>query len=105
MSKVTLVEKMFQPLVNMVEKGKSSKQAEEVQFAFYEQPCDDTGASKEKAIAETEEMMESLKAEIQKNAKREDPNDEKIVETMDMLSALKTRAARGHREKNPGRHP
>merc|ERR1719191_629326 len=54
--------------VTPVEKGKASKQAEEVQFASYKQFCDDTSASKKKSIAEAEETMESLKVEIQKNA-------------------------------------
>merc|ERR1719460_3518441 len=67
-SKVTPVEKVLQLLANMVEKGKASKQAEEVQFASYKQFCDDTSASKKKSIAEAEETMESLKVEIQKNA-------------------------------------
>merc|ERR1719181_1618362 len=66
--KVTPVEKVLQLLANMVEKGKASKQAEEVQFAAYKQFCDDTSASKKKSIAEAEETMESLKVEIQKNA-------------------------------------
>merc|ERR1719191_1930375 len=54
--------------VTPVEKGKASKQAEEVQFASYKQFCDDTNASKKKSIAEAEEMMKSLQVEIQKNA-------------------------------------
>merc|ERR1719159_1345220 len=66
-SKVTPVEKVLQLLANMVEKGKAGKAAEEVQFASYKQFCDDTSASKKKSIAEAEEMMESLKVDIQKN--------------------------------------
>ena len=34
-----------------------------------------------------------IEKKLTKNAKREDSNDEKVVEKMDTLSALKTRAA------------
>merc|ERR1719174_111430 len=52
----------------MVEKGKSEKQAEEVQFAQYKSFCDNTAANKKKAIAEANEKIEMLKADIQEAA-------------------------------------
>merc|ERR1719158_1829493 len=52
----------------MLEKGKSEKHEEQVQFAAYKQFCDDTTAEKKRAIAEAEETIEMLKADIQKYA-------------------------------------
>merc|ERR1719230_234937 len=50
----------------MLEKGKAEKHAEQVQFAAYKQFCDDTQVEKTRAIAEAEEMIEVLKADIEK---------------------------------------
>merc|ERR1719428_1260796 len=52
----------------MLEKGKAEKQAEQVQYASYKQWCDDTTRQKKEAIAEANEMIEVLKADIQKYA-------------------------------------
>ena len=52
----------------MVEKGKAEKQAEEVQFAQYKSFCDNTANNKKKAIAEANEKIEMLKADIQEAA-------------------------------------
>merc|ERR1719272_446035 len=49
----------------MVEKGKAEKQAEEVQFAQYKSFCDNTASNKKKAIAEANEKIDMLKADIQ----------------------------------------
>merc|ERR1719161_2578249 len=50
----------------MLEKGKAEKQAEEVQFAAYKQFCDNTAGEKKAWIAEAQEAIEILKADIQK---------------------------------------
>merc|ERR1719230_2131557 len=50
----------------MLEKGKKEKHEEQVQFAAYKQFCDDTSTEKTRAIAEAEEKIEVLKADIQK---------------------------------------
>ena len=52
----------------MLEKGKKEKHEEQVQFAAYKQFCDDTTVEKKRAISEAEEMIEVLKADIQKYA-------------------------------------
>merc|ERR1711865_970663 len=50
----------------MLEKGKKEKHDEQVQFAAYKQFCDDTTVEKTRAIAEANEQIDTLKAEIQK---------------------------------------
>merc|ERR1719437_349443 len=63
---VTPVQKVIQLLNGMVEKGKKEKHEEQVQFAAYKQFCDDTTVEKKRAIAEAEEKIEVLKADIAK---------------------------------------
>jgi len=65
---VTPVQKVIQLMNGMVEKGKAEKQAEQVQYAAYKQWCDDSNREKTAAIAEATEMIEVLKADIQKYA-------------------------------------
>merc|ERR1719498_1896812 len=65
---VTPVQKVIQLMEGMLEKGKKEKHAEQVQFASYKQFCDDTSVEKKRAIAEANERIEVLKADIQKNA-------------------------------------
>merc|ERR1719473_1419028 len=65
---VTPVQKVIQLMNGMEEKGKAEKQAEQVQYAAYKQWCDDTNREKTAAIAEATEMIEVLKADIQKYA-------------------------------------
>merc|ERR1719160_1132329 len=65
---VTPVQKVIELLNGMLEKGKSEKHAEQVQFAAFKQFCDDTTTEKQRAISEAEEMIEVLKADIQKAA-------------------------------------
>jgi len=67
-SQVTPVQKVIQLLQGMAEKGKKEKHEEQVQFAAYKQFCDDTTVEKENAIKEANEMIEVLKADIQKFA-------------------------------------
>jgi prefoldin subunit 5 len=67
-AQVTPVQKVIQLMEGMVEKGKAEKQAEEVQFAEYKSFCDNTAANKKKAIAEANEKIEMLKADIQEAA-------------------------------------
>merc|ERR1719399_1513360 len=63
---VTPVEKVIQLLNGMVEKAKKEKHEEAVQFATYKQFCDSTSGTKSKAIAEANEMIESLTSDIEK---------------------------------------
>jgi len=63
---VTPVQKVIQLLEGMLEKGKKEKHGEQVQFASYKQFCDDTTTEKSRAIAEAEETIGTLKADIQK---------------------------------------
>merc|ERR1719287_102615 len=67
-AEVTPVQKVIQLLNGMLEKGKAEKHDEQVQFAAYKQFCDDTTTEKTRAIAEAEEQIEVLKADIQKYA-------------------------------------
>merc|ERR1719313_1482200 len=60
---VTPVQKVVQ-LLN----GKKEKHEEQVQFAAYKQFCDDTSVEKQRAIEEANQMIEVLKADIQKYA-------------------------------------
>merc|ERR1719326_2474956 len=66
-AKVTPVQKVIQLMEGMLEKSKKEKHDEQVQFAAYKQFCDDTTVEKTRAIAEAEEKIEMLKADIQKN--------------------------------------
>ena len=63
---VTPVQKVIQLLNGMVEKGKKDKHEEQVQFAAYKQFCDDTTVEKNRDIKEANQMIEVLKADIQK---------------------------------------
>merc|ERR1719321_1298600 len=65
-AEVTPVEKVIQLLNGMVSKGKSDKQDEATQYNSYKQFCDDTATEKKRSIAEAEEQMEMLTADIQK---------------------------------------
>merc|ERR1719163_1873133 len=67
-SEVTPVQKVIQLMTGMLEKGKQEKHDEQVQFAAYKQFCDDTTTEKQAAIADAEEHIEVLKADIQKFA-------------------------------------
>merc|ERR550534_1214620 len=63
---VTPVQKVIQLLEGMSAKGKKEKHDEQVQFAAYKQFCDDTTVEKKRAIAEANEKIEMLKADIEK---------------------------------------
>merc|ERR1719321_2066699 len=65
---VTPVQKVIELLNGMLEKGKSEKHAEQVSFASFKQFCDDVSVEKQRAIAEANEHIEVLKADIQKYA-------------------------------------
>jgi len=65
-SEVTPVQKVVQLMNGMLEKGKKEKHDEQVQFAAYKQFCDDTSVEKTRAIAEANEQIGTLKADIQK---------------------------------------
>jgi len=62
---VTPVQKVVALMEGMLEKGKSEKHDEQVQFASYKQFCDDTTTEKTRAIAEATETIDVLKADIQ----------------------------------------
>merc|ERR1719238_1157568 len=66
-AEVTPVQKVIQLMEGMLEKGKKEKHEEQVQFAAYKQFCDDTSVEKKRAIAEANERIEVLKADIQKD--------------------------------------
>merc|ERR1719399_1795398 len=51
----------------MIEKGTKEKQDEVVQFAAFKTFCDNTVGAKQAAIAEANEMMEVLQADIEKS--------------------------------------
>merc|ERR1719316_1370147 len=67
-SAVTPVQKVIELLNGMLEKGKKEKHEEQVQFAAFKQFCDDTTVEKQRAIEEANQMIEVLKADIQKYA-------------------------------------
>merc|ERR1719421_1259410 len=63
---ITPVQKVIELLNGMVEKGKKEKHEEQVQFAAYKQFCDDTTVEKQRSIAEANQAIEKLQADIQK---------------------------------------
>eukprot|EP00746_Dinoflagellata_sp_MGD_P148727 gnl/MRDRNA2_/MRDRNA2_80896_c0_seq1.p1 gnl/MRDRNA2_/MRDRNA2_80896_c0~~gnl/MRDRNA2_/MRDRNA2_80896_c0_seq1.p1 ORF type:complete len:718 (+),score=254.10 gnl/MRDRNA2_/MRDRNA2_80896_c0_seq1:80-2155(+) len=63
---VTPVEKVIQLLQGMVEKGKKEKAEEATQYNAYKQWCDETTVEKTRRIAEANELIDSLKADILK---------------------------------------
>jgi len=65
-AEVTPVQKVIQLLEGMLEQGKKEKHAEQVQFAAYKQFCDDTEVEKKRSIAEANEKIDVLKADISK---------------------------------------
>jgi hypothetical protein len=65
-AKVTPVQKVVQLMEGMLAKGKEEKQAEEVQFSAYNQFCGDTQVEKKKAIADANEEIAGLNADIEK---------------------------------------
>jgi prefoldin subunit 5 len=65
-AQVTPVQKVVELLQGMLAKGKEEKHGEQVQFASFKQFCDDTSVEKTRAIAEAEEKIERLTADIEK---------------------------------------
>jgi len=59
------IQKVIEMLSGMLEKGKTGKHEEEIQFAAYKQWCAQTKEAKTAAVAEAAEQIELLKAEIQ----------------------------------------
>merc|ERR1719305_2184041 len=66
LAEVTPVQKVIELMNGMLAKGKSEKHDEQVQFAAYKQFCDDTTVEKKRAIAEANEQIDVLKADIEK---------------------------------------
>jgi cell division septum initiation protein DivIVA len=97
---VTPVQKVIQLMNGMLEKGKKEKHDEQVQFAAFKQFCDDTTVEKQRAIAEANEKIDVLKADIEKATataaqltKEIAEHDEDIsVWTGDIKAATKVRA-------------
>jgi len=67
-AKVTPVQKVIQLLQGMVEKGKKEKAEEATQYNSYKQWCDETTVEKTRRIDEANQLIETLKADIQKYA-------------------------------------
>jgi len=67
---VTPVTKVIQLLQSMAEKGKAEKHTEAIQFATYQQWCDDTQAEKQRSIAAANSEIEQLDASIQMDQAR-----------------------------------
>merc|ERR1719229_76560 len=96
----TPVEKVIELMQGMLAKGKEEKQAELVQFAEYKMFCENTRADKEKAIAEANEQIDLLKADIEKYATDAEALGQEVaalgediaVWNGDMEAALKVRA-------------
>jgi len=65
-STVTPVQKVIQLMNGMLEKGKSEKHDEQVQYAAYKQFCDDTSGQKKAAISDADEQIGILGANIEK---------------------------------------
>jgi cell division septum initiation protein DivIVA len=65
-AKVTPVEKVIQLMQAMLEKGKKAKKEEQVQYNSYKQWCDETTVEKTRDIDEANQLIETLKADIQK---------------------------------------
>jgi chromosome segregation ATPase len=63
---VTPVQKVLELMQGMLEKGKKEKHEEAVQFAAYKQFCDDTAVEKTNDIKEANDLIGTLKADIQK---------------------------------------
>jgi chromosome segregation ATPase len=59
-------QKVISLLQDMLAKGKSERQEEQVRFAAYKQFCDDTTEEKKASIAAALDEIESLQADIQK---------------------------------------
>merc|ERR1719217_1736307 len=64
--KVTPVQKVLELLNGMKQKGIAEMKDEEVKFSAYSQWCDNQDRIKKKEIAEANEKIEKLNAEIQK---------------------------------------
>merc|ERR1719498_1473183 len=63
---VTPIQKVISLMNDMKAKGIKEKQDEEVAFTSFKQWCDDTTRQRQESIADAEEQMEQLTAEIQK---------------------------------------
>merc|ERR1719345_202969 len=65
-AQVTPVQKVVALMTGMGEKGKKEKHEEGIQFATFKQFCTSTSASKTRAIADANEKIEQLQADIEK---------------------------------------
>jgi prefoldin subunit 5 len=84
---VTPVQKVIQLMEGMAAKGKEEKHKEQVQFAAYKQFCDDTSVEKKRAIAEADEKIDILKADIEKYTNDADKLGKEIAGHDDDLAA------------------
>jgi len=96
---VTPVQKVIQMLEGLVKKAKKEKHEEQMQFGAYEGWCDGTKKEKETAIADADELIEQLNADIQTYDANVDKLTEEIAEldanvnkwTPEMEEAIKVR--------------
>merc|ERR1719333_1450718 len=65
-AKVTPVQKVLELMQGMLAQGKDEKKAEQVQFSQFKQFCDDTATEKTRRIAEANEKIDRLEADIEK---------------------------------------
>merc|ERR1719333_1233621 len=65
-AKVTPVQKVLELMQGMLAQGKDEKKAEQVQFSQFKQFCDDTATEKTRDIAEANEKIARLEADIEK---------------------------------------
>merc|ERR1719440_2060038 len=65
-AKVTPVQKVIELLTGMLEKGKKEKYAEQLQFNTYQQFCTDVTVETKRQIAEGQEKIDKLTADIEK---------------------------------------
>jgi len=63
---VTPVQKAIEMLHSMLATARTGIKEEAVQYSAYRQFCDDTTVEKQKAVQEADELIENLKAKIQK---------------------------------------
>jgi len=90
-SDVTPLQKLLQMLDDMIAKGKVEKQAEQVEFAKFDEWCDGVIKEKEKSISDAAIQIEELEATIQKET-----TDAAVL--AEEIKALETKIAKAEAE-------
>merc|ERR1719191_1973554 len=83
---VTPVQKVLELMNVMLEKGKKEKHEEALSFNDFKQVCDDTSTEKTRAIAEANEHIGVLKADIEKAIATVEKLDKEIAELEEDIS-------------------